>query len=87
MNLTEHGRVHAGTIVFSRPLPLAEGTEVAVRIEPLVAESRISEEVEQAAFPSLPFFGMWADRDDMADSAIWVTKERERWQQRMTHQA
>ena len=31
---------------------------------------------------SLPFFGMWADREDMADSTAWVRKERERWSER-----
>ncbi|MBI2843112.1 MAG: DUF2281 domain-containing protein [Armatimonadetes bacterium] len=32
---------------------------------------------------SLPFFGMWADREDMTDSAAWVRKERERWDERL----
>ncbi|MCZ6681353.1 MAG: type II toxin-antitoxin system Phd/YefM family antitoxin [Candidatus Poribacteria bacterium] len=35
---------------------------------------------------NLPFFGMWADRDDMRDSTAWVRKEREKWHQRVTHQ-
>ncbi len=86
MGLTEHGRVHGATIVFSKPLPLAEGTEVAVRIEPLTKESRGSRGVEEVGFATLPFFGMWADRPDMADSAAWVSEERQRWQQRVTRQ-
>jgi hypothetical protein len=86
MSLTEHGRVHGTTIVFSKPLPLAEGTEVAVLIEPVVEESRASQGAEQIDFGALPFFGMWADRTEMADSAGWVSKERERWQQRMSRQ-
>ena len=33
---------------------------------------------------ALPFFGMWADREDMADSAKWVRKEREKWSSRLS---
>ena len=32
----------------------------------------------------LPFFGMWADREDMTDSVAWVRKDREQWRQRAT---
>ena len=28
---------------------------------------------------ALPCFGIWADREDMQDSATWVRKEREAW--------
>jgi len=34
----------------------------------------------------LPFFGMRTDREDMSDSAAWVRKEQEKWQQRATRQ-
>lgn len=37
-------------------------------------------------FENLPFFGMWADRDEMNDSVDWVRREREKWQQRLTQQ-
>jgi hypothetical protein len=37
-------------------------------------------------FENLPFFGMWADRDEMSDSVAWVRKERDKWQQRLTQQ-
>jgi len=56
--------------------------------EPLVVE--VSLKTERAAgkaaesITSLPFFGMWADRDDMSDSIAWVTKERERWNERLS---
>ena len=86
MGWTEQGRVQGGTIVFSKPLPLAEGTEVTVRIEAVVQEPGESRFAVNAAFGTLPFFGMWADRDDMADSAAWVGKERQRWQQRTSRQ-
>lgn len=28
------------------------------------------------------FYGMWKDRDDMADSVAWVRKQREEWSKR-----
>ena len=34
-------------------------------------------------FASLPFFGMWADRQEMQDSEAYVRREREQWQQRL----
>ena len=30
----------------------------------------------------LPFFGMWVDRADMADSSKWVRQKREQWHNR-----
>jgi hypothetical protein len=30
----------------------------------------------------LPFFGMWKDRTDMADSSKWVREKREQWHTR-----
>ncbi len=38
MIMTEHGKVQGGGIVFEKPLTLPAGTEVVVRIEPLVGE-------------------------------------------------
>ena len=32
---------------------------------------------------SLPFFGMWADREDMRDSVEWVRKQRQAWSSRL----
>jgi Uma2 family endonuclease len=34
-----------------------------------------------AAFDQLPFFGMWAGREDIKDSEVWLRREREQWQQ------
>ena len=85
MELIERGRIEDGQLVLSRPLGLPDGTDVVVRIEPLVtAQPAVSTEEE---FSSLPFFGMWADREDMADAAAWVCRERERWQERVARQA
>jgi hypothetical protein len=85
MELIERGRIEDGQLVLSHPLGLPDGTDVVVRIEPVVtAQPTISTEEE---FSSLPFLGMWADREDMADAAAWVYRERERWQERVARQA
>jgi hypothetical protein len=33
-----------------------------------------------------PAIGMWADREDMADSVAWVRREREQWNKRLTRE-
>ena len=76
MSFVERGEVRGGTIVFARPLELPEGAEVVVRIESVnegKADAALSEDVP---FEELPFFGMWADREDLEDGAAWVRKER-----------
>lgn len=82
MALKKSGKVQGRGIVFSEPLALPEGTEVVVFIEPLAAGEQTASPGAGADFATLPFFGMWADRKDMRDSAAWVRRERERWQQR-----
>jgi hypothetical protein len=52
---------------------------VIVHIE-LVAPPTADRRVED--FAALPFFGMWADREEITDSAAWVRREREQWHQR-----
>ncbi len=84
ITVTERGKVHSGSIVLNEPIDLPEGTEVVVRIEPVVHEQASA--VNGNEFENLPFFGMWADRDEMTDSVAWVGKEREKWQQRLTQQ-
>ena len=83
--ITEEGKVNNGHIVLSKPLSLPEGTEVRVQIEPIEtdnAQSTAAEENED--FASQPFFGMWADREDMRDSVAWVRKQRGKWKERIT---
>ena len=82
MVLLERGKVKSGAIVFSEPLMLPEGTEVLVQIEPVEAGAQ-SVGPASADFFALPFFGMWADREEMSDSSSWVRREREQWQQRL----
>lgn len=90
MEIIQRGTIQNGRVVLANPLPLPEGTEVVVKVEP-VAEQPSPSSVELTPAPasegtvdfaSLPFFGMWADREDMKDSVAWVNKEREKWYQR-----
>jgi hypothetical protein len=72
------GKIEEGKLVLSGPLPFPEGAEVVVQIEPVVSDGL--ELVED--FASLPFFGLWADRDDLIDSMTWVRERRKAWHQR-----
>ncbi|MBP6820502.1 MAG: hypothetical protein KA368_03110 [Acidobacteria bacterium] len=83
MILMERGKIENGQIVLPSPLKLAEGTEVIVQIEPEVYTNG-NTKVDDLF--SLPFFGMWADRQEMGDSASWVESERAKWQERLTRQ-
>lgn len=78
------GRVDQGVIVFSEPLRLPEGAEVMVSIETLSVADPIIEPATDEDFASV--FGMWADREDMADSAAYVRRSRQQWQQRALRQ-
>ena len=84
MEFIERGRIEDGQPVLSRPLALPDGTDVVVRIEPVAPPQPVVFSEEE--FSSLPFFGMWVDREDMADAAAWVRRERERWQERVARQ-
>jgi hypothetical protein len=82
MTWTGRGRVQNGAIVFPTPLELPEGMEVVVQVEPLTAAESAAPPAQAEELVRLPFFGMYADREDLQDSAAWVRGERERWQQR-----
>jgi hypothetical protein len=79
MKVTERGKVQDGGLVLARPLPLPEGTEVLVQVEPVAPAPAASAGKD---FAALPFFGMWAGRDDLGESADHVRREREQWHQR-----
>ena len=76
MKVVARGTVQGNEIIFPEGVGLPDGTLVVVSIEPVEAEGEESpaESVEQIA--SWPFFGMWADREDMADSVAWVRQLR-----------
>lgn len=82
MELKLRGKVHEGTVVFQEPLKLPEGTEVLASIEPVVEQRQFAPPGETVDLLSLPFVGMYADREDMKDSVAWVNKERAKWHQR-----
>ncbi|MCY3744350.1 MAG: hypothetical protein OXH00_25325 [Candidatus Poribacteria bacterium] len=88
--IVEEGKISNGHIVLSKPLSLPEGTEVRVQIEPVdpdaISEdnSQDKDSNESEEFANLPFFGMWADREDMRDSVEWVRKQREKSKERLT---
>ena len=82
--MTERGKIHSGSIILDEPIDLPEGTEVIVHVEPAVHEAIGASNGDE--FEHQPFFGMWADRDEMTDSVAWVRKERDKWQQRLTQQ-
>jgi hypothetical protein len=86
MTLIEHGRVQEGKIVFAEPLKLPEGAEVVVRIEVIANGMREELAEEESDFETLPFFGMWADREEMRDSSLWVRQLREQWRERTSWQ-
>lgn len=81
-----HGTVRDGVIVPVEPLLMADGTVVVVTVEEEHVPSASAGE-RVAEFMALPFFGMWADREDMQgmDSVEWVKKMREEWWGRTKH--
>ena len=89
--IIEAGTISNGRIVLSKPLSLPEGTEVRVQIETVDPDaisgdnSQDKDSNESEDFANLPFFGMWADREDMRDSVEWVRKQRKKWKERLTN--
>lgn len=72
------------TIVPNEPLELPKDQELEVEIRVITGSRRKRRSKHPIGrITSLPFFGMWADREDMKDGAAWVRKERERWNERL----
>jgi hypothetical protein len=78
------GRVLNGSLVLEDEVPLPDGTPVTVSIEVVVGNGEARTPESTTDFAAEPFFGMWADREDMADSTAWVRRQRDEWQQRLT---
>ncbi len=55
MVITEQSKVQDGGIVLSRPLALPDGTEVVVRIEPLIGEQEAEATADREELADLPF--------------------------------
>ena len=71
-------RVENGRIELPAGVQIVDGTEVTVTL-PEVPPARPAVPIERH-----PAIGMWAEREDMADSAAWVRGQRERWRDRLT---
>jgi hypothetical protein len=67
-------------------LPSGQALEVELRVlGPAASKPQSSMAVTEGVdITSYPFFGMWADRKDMMDSAVWVREEREKWNSRLS---
>lgn len=86
MGLMERGIVRNGGVVFPKPLPLPEGSEVTVYVEPAGQDQQRPAQLSEKEYVAQPFFGLWRDREDMRDSMAWVRGERAKWQQRLSRQ-
>jgi hypothetical protein len=80
MLVSIRGKVQEGKLELSAPVPLPDGTEVIVQIEPMTPPPPppTPEELQKLQEED-PLFGMWADREDMKDSVAWVRRERKKW--------
>jgi hypothetical protein len=85
MGFSIRGKVRDGKLDLAAPLSFPEGEDVIVRIEraePVRVEPS-GEPVSGADdYTSLPFFGMWADRDNTESSVDVVRRGREQLRQR-----
>jgi hypothetical protein len=76
------------TIVPDAQIDLPSGQALEVELRVLAPSEKVKEEpraeTEGIDITSYPFFGMWAERKDMTDSAVWVREEREKWNSRLT---
>jgi len=83
MAIIERGTICNGAIALDNPLPLPDGSKVLVKVEVQPATQSQNQQGNVVPdFAALPFFGLWADRTDMVDSAEYVRQERAKWQHR-----
>src|SRR5215210_3313595 len=87
MPIISRGTVRDGTIELPERLALPDGTEVTVSFDRPELTPDTDAEARIHAFEALGFHGMWADREDMADSVAWVRQLRRQWQQRRSRNA
>jgi antitoxin component of MazEF toxin-antitoxin module len=79
------GDIHIPTSIWKKAhLPQDGSYEVEVSNDQIVirAQSRKKDKGRIRSIRKLGFVGMWADRDDMANSQEWVRKQRAGWRQR-----
>jgi hypothetical protein len=71
------GQVEHGQLVLNDALPLPDGTTVRVAVEVVDVAGEADTSDSTLDFASEPYFGMWANREDMADSVAWVREQRD----------
>lgn len=75
MGFIGKGKVTHGGIVLTEPVPLPDGVEIFVQVEPVPLFAQgLDEDLN-----SLPSFGLWADRDDLPESMTWGRERRQGW--------
>ncbi len=84
MVVVENGIVVDGAISLDRPLPIANGSQVVVRVETATTPHLTENQPSTEDLSAHPFFGQWADRKDISDSGDLVRQEREKWHLRAT---
>ncbi len=82
MVITARGRVRNGKIDLAEPLELPDGTEIEISVSPVEPAEATGTTGQEIDLRNEPLFGMWADREDMADSVEWVRRQREQWHKR-----
>ena len=80
MGFIGRGKVTHGGIVLTEPVPLPDGVEVFVQVEPVPLVARGLDE----DFTTPSFFALSADRDDLPESTTWVRERRQGWHQQAT---
>lgn len=82
MTLVEHGTIHEGRIIFTKALDLPEGTEVQVRIAPMVAQPE--KLIPKEEYANLPLLLMLSERENKRSNATVVREAREEWLTNLT---
>jgi hypothetical protein len=82
MAIIIRGHFDGKAIIPGQPVDLPHDRELEIEIR--VLSPRRARGRRGSKVTSMPFFGMWADREDMRDSAAWVRKERRRWTTRVS---
>ena len=68
------------TIIISR---YGAPSLMLMRYEPELVEEKPKRQKATKSFKESPLFGMWADREDMADPRAWIEKQRAERMKRM----
>ena len=76
------GHTKGGIVVPDEPLNVPDGLEVELQIstfEPVPSAT-------PGYGPAIDsVFGMWRDREAVTDSVAWVRRQRDAWNNRLTH--